>query len=315
MANPTRSVRPIHFEDFGWDEFERLVFAYHLRTEQWSTLEWYGQLGGDLGRDIFGVREADRARSASVCIQCVDRRRLPFAKAAACIDAACAAPTGKPDEFRFVCGGAVSSKMRDRVRQYAFGKQFQRCDVWSAPEFEERLRRDAESLLKRFVDGVPFPDGPAELQAALEAIPPADDREILSLFARVLDRPAIWTPFHAEANLGDFDTAVADTIQALNTNVWQTREGKTIARIPSRHDLRDPGAKAEMDALTRMLSGLRSAYARLVREGEIRRCGCERADCPVAFPSRRAAEEMDRRRGEIRAGFARLYPGPDHGTS
>ncbi len=34
---------------------ECLVFAYLARTEKWKSLEWYGQAGSDLGRDIWGV--------------------------------------------------------------------------------------------------------------------------------------------------------------------------------------------------------------------------------------------------------------------
>ena len=32
------------------------------------------------------------------------------------------------------------------------------CDIWSGAEFEEFLRRDAELLLKRFIEGEVFPD-------------------------------------------------------------------------------------------------------------------------------------------------------------
>jgi hypothetical protein len=76
MPNPATYVQPIHFEDFDSVQFERLVFAFHSRAEKWKTLEWYGQAGGDLGRDIWGVREDGE----SVCIQCVNRSSLTFAK-------------------------------------------------------------------------------------------------------------------------------------------------------------------------------------------------------------------------------------------
>jgi hypothetical protein len=57
MSNPAAYVLPIHFEDFDGSQFERLVFAYHARTEKWKSLEWYGQAGSDLGRDIWGVHD------------------------------------------------------------------------------------------------------------------------------------------------------------------------------------------------------------------------------------------------------------------
>ena len=42
MQKPASTVHPVHFEDFDGFQFERLVFAYHCRTEEWQPLEWYG---------------------------------------------------------------------------------------------------------------------------------------------------------------------------------------------------------------------------------------------------------------------------------
>jgi hypothetical protein len=52
MKDLSKIVQIIHFEDFSSAQFERLVFAFLLRTEKWTKLEWYGQVGADLGRDI-----------------------------------------------------------------------------------------------------------------------------------------------------------------------------------------------------------------------------------------------------------------------
>ena len=46
----TITVSPIHFEDYSGIQFERIVFAYHVRTG-WLDLIWHGQSGGDKGRD------------------------------------------------------------------------------------------------------------------------------------------------------------------------------------------------------------------------------------------------------------------------
>ena len=81
MPKPASFVQPIHFEDFDGSHFERLVFAYHWRSEKWRSLEWYGQTGSDFGRDIWGVRKNEATDGESVCIQCVNRTRLTFAKA------------------------------------------------------------------------------------------------------------------------------------------------------------------------------------------------------------------------------------------
>ena len=76
MGKSSKLVMPIHFEDYGGEQFERLVFAYHARTDRWRSLEWYGQTGSDLGRDIWGVRENDTPQGKTVCIQCANRRRV-----------------------------------------------------------------------------------------------------------------------------------------------------------------------------------------------------------------------------------------------
>lgn len=41
----TVTVSPIHFEDYSGLQFERLIFAYHVRVG-WRNLIWHGQSGG-----------------------------------------------------------------------------------------------------------------------------------------------------------------------------------------------------------------------------------------------------------------------------
>ena len=77
---PNSTVRRVHFEDFGGAEFERLVFAYHVRVG-WSELAWYGQTGTDQGRDIIGMQPFDAAPPRLTVIQCVNRNVLTQAKA------------------------------------------------------------------------------------------------------------------------------------------------------------------------------------------------------------------------------------------
>ena len=59
MNASTNLVYPIHFEDFSGAQFERLIFAYHVRIAGWCMLEWYGQAGRYCGRDIWGIEEND----------------------------------------------------------------------------------------------------------------------------------------------------------------------------------------------------------------------------------------------------------------
>ena len=306
MQTPASTVHPIHFEDHNSRDFERLVFAYLLRTDSWQSLEWYGQVGSDLGRDIWGVRDKDAARKPTVCIQCANRRRVPFTKVSHDIDAAASGSNGVPDEFLLVTGGIVSAELRDKIKKHAASK-VGICDVWSGPEFEERLRAEAESLLKRFVEGVPFPDTPAEVAALVSSLSPASDDEILALMAGVFDRPAFCTPFQSESSIPAFKKAITDTIEALNTGVHRLRDGTEIRRIPSRHQLRSPATREVLARIERMLAELRARYDEFIRSGDVRPCGCTDTDCSVFMVSSRAAREMDVLREQILETFRHAY--------
>ena len=188
---PTSSVHSVHFEDFDGTQFERLVFAYLLRTERWRTLEWYGQSGGDRGRDIWGVKDVDGYPDGfTVCVQCANRKRLTFEKVRSDLDRVSHGLQGLPAQVVVISGSSISAQLRDRIKRYAQTRHIWRCEAWSGAEFEERLRSNAESLLRRFTMGEAFPDEPEELRAFVVGTEPVDDHEILGLMAGLLDRPA-----------------------------------------------------------------------------------------------------------------------------
>ena len=76
----TVTVSPIHFEDYSGVQFERLVFAYHVRAG-WRDLVWHGQSGGDQGRDVSGIELFDGQPARKTIIQCANRDTLTLAKA------------------------------------------------------------------------------------------------------------------------------------------------------------------------------------------------------------------------------------------
>jgi hypothetical protein len=189
MTKPNSLVNPVHLEDFHGRQFERLVFAYLLRIDRWRTLEWYGQQGSDSGRDIWGLRDDDSPSGQSVCIQCANHRRLSLAKIKQDIARAIAAPHGVPSRFIVVAGRPLSAQLRDQSKRAAKEAGIMEYEAWSSEEFEERLRAHAESFLKRFIDGAPFPDSPQDLRIFVSALSPTDDNEILSLIAREFPGP------------------------------------------------------------------------------------------------------------------------------
>lgn len=306
---PNRIVQPIHFEDFDGRQFERLVFAYLLRTDNWLSLEWYGQSGGDSGRDIWGIRERDAyPRGQAVCIQCANHRSLAYSKGEEDLTKILSGPNGKPDVFMVVAGGSVSATCRDNTKELCKRKQIHECEIWSGPEFEERLRGKAESLLKRFCDGEEFPDTFEDLRSFTETTRPLSDEEILGLMAGLFDRPAFYTPFHQESSIPAFKKAITDTIEALNTGVHRLRDGTVIRRIPSKNAIQSNDIKKVLSRIGRMLGELRAKHDEYTRFGDIRPCGCNNPDCSTFIISPRATREMDRCREKILKTFQSLYP-------
>jgi hypothetical protein len=303
MPPLSKHVQAVHFEDFDGLQFERLVFAYHARAEQWLSLEWYGQTGTDLGRDIWGVRDFGDGTDETVCVQCVNRGRLTFAKAESDLAKVLKAGNGFPQRFRIVTRSAVSAAMRGKAKAHALASGIRHCDIWSGAEFEEFLRRDAESLLRRFIEGEAFPDAAADLRTLALADGALSDDEALALMAKLFDRPAFYTPIHAESNLVDFKQAITDTIQALGTGIWKARDGHLVARIPSRQQLKDEGLRRKVQAVEKSLAKLRARFDELVRDGVVRHCGCQQPTCPVYFMPSSAAHELE----QLRRDALRLF--------
>lgn len=305
---PNRTVRPVHFEDFSGADFERLVFAYHLRSG-WTDVAWYVQTGSDQGRDIIGTEPHDDSSGRRTVIQCVNRGRLTQAKAEQDMTAAVAAPTGAPDAFKFICRCAVSAERRDQVAATARKLGVRSVTIWSGTEFEEQLRLRAEFLLRRLVEGVPFPDTEAELRAFVDDLPDLDDDAALKLIAPIFDRPAFYTRFQEESSLPAFLQAIEDTIGALNTGVWRTRDGTEIRRVPSLHHIRDASRRTQLGAISRGLDDLRRRFKKGLTNGSVRHCACGQEDCPVFMIDPAAARQLDDARTRILDDVRNAIPG------
>ncbi len=301
--SPEVVVLPIHFEDRSGSEFERLCFAYLARSFTWRTIDWYGQLGGDGGRDIWAVRDD----GTTECFQCANHARLRLRKVTDDLRKLAAGSLGLPDRFTVIAGGRVSAALRTKIIDLARQEGIHQAEVWSGPEFEERLRRDQPTLIRRFVEGVPLPESAEALRSLTQDLE-VDDDEILALMAECFDRPAFTTPFMQESSIPDFKKAITDTIEALNTGVRRLRDGTEIGRIPRRSELKDPAKRAALARVVDSLVALRAEFDSLIRSGDLRPCGCKVAECPVFFVSHHAARAMDRLRSQALAEFATVAP-------
>lgn len=180
-----RLVFRIHFEDRSGAEFERLCFAYLKNVREWHSIEWYGQVGADRGRDIWAVLKADDGREHSYCYQCANYRSLRFKKAQADIDKITGRDQSSPPEhFILIAGGQVSARLKARIISYAESKGISSVQVWSGPELEERIRKDTPHLFRRFCEGEQFPE--TDLRSV------ASDDDSLCKILRVHDDLISW---------------------------------------------------------------------------------------------------------------------------
>jgi hypothetical protein len=283
-------THPVHFEDFSGHQFERLCFAHLLRRFPKARLDWYGQLGSDRGRDIVHTEPDGSVR----IYQCANVRRLPLKKAHDDLAKIAHGPIAFRAHFCLISGGPISGRQKDKIIHAAIRVGFGSAEVISGPEFEEHLRIHTPELLRRFIEGVAFPELPAELTAVSQAAADLTDRQITDALTLAFDRPAFRTHFHQESSLPRFKEALAETIRTLNTGL--TPEG---VQLPSRHHVRDSATRATLDRLVGLLVGLRSAFDECLRRGTVKPCGCNVPDCPIFMVTPEAAADLDHRRSEI----------------
>lgn len=73
------------------------------------------------------------------------------------------------------------------------------------------------------------------------------DRELVLFYAQCLDRPAFLTHFHLELSFADLDRALEDTLLALNTGFWRTRDGTLIERARGKVHVANPAWRDQLD--------------------------------------------------------------------
>lgn len=297
-----KTTLPIHFEDRSGQEFERLTFAYFARQKKWDKIDWLGQVGKDGGRDIWG-----EYNNESYCYQCANYQNLTENKAKDDIDKLITHKT-IPDNLIIVCGGRVSNGIRRKATNYANSKNIKKVSVISGVEFEELLRKNSPELIKRFVEGETFPETPSDLIKLATSLVLKNDKDIIELIAECFDRPAFTTYFRQESSIPNFEKAINDTIEVLNTGVHRLRDGTIIRTIPSRHRITDQDLKNQLAIITKLVVKLRDNFIELRRKNEIKPCGCNQPDCPVWFLSDHACKVMDNLRRQILDKFRKIKP-------
>jgi len=148
----TATVHRLQFHLLGGDGFEHMVFAFLQQTGNWTSIEWLGETGQDNGKDIWAEKD-----NATHCFQCANYQMLTANKVIADMDKLVRHQT-IPDHLTIVCGGKVTDGLRQKARSYGLSKGFSSVTIWSGPELEEKLRKQALEILQRFFEGRAFPE-------------------------------------------------------------------------------------------------------------------------------------------------------------
>lgn len=87
-----------------------------------------------------------------------------------------------------------------------------------------------------------------------------EDRELILFYAQCLDRPAFRTRFHQEMSFSAFDKAMEDTLIALNTGYWRTRDGALIERAKGKVQIVNPIWREKLNHITETIESIRQRF-------------------------------------------------------
>jgi hypothetical protein len=87
------------------------------------------------------------------------------------------------------------------------------------------------------------------------------DKRLITFFAQCLDRPAFRTYFHEEMSFTAFDDAMQDTLLALNTGYWKTRDGTVLERSLGKSCVVNPRWREELDKIGAIIEEIRRRFA------------------------------------------------------
>ena len=87
-----------------------------------------------------------------------------------------------------------------------------------------------------------------------------EDKRLILFYAQCLDRPAFRTAFHQETSFSAFDQAMEDTLLALNTGYWRTRDGTLIERSKGNVHLVSPAWHSKVEQIVEAIEEIRRRF-------------------------------------------------------
>jgi len=155
ISKTTRTLNPLHFEDFEPHRFEDMVrqLAYDFRP--WKSIEATGRLGADEGMDVRAVEgpgeieRADEDENDDIVqeptpvrlwiIQCKREKAIGPAKVRQILKDSLPAGSAVPYGFILAAACDFSKKARDVFHQELRGRSVQEGHLWGKAELEDML--------------------------------------------------------------------------------------------------------------------------------------------------------------------------------
>ncbi|MBI2852423.1 MAG: restriction endonuclease [Chloroflexi bacterium] len=159
MAQATRTVNPLHFEDLEPHRFEDLVRQLIYDYRPWKTLEATGRAGGDEGVDIRAVERMSLPSSDEIAphdealavteeiepggrlwiIQCKRELQIGPSKIRGIVADNLSGLADKPYGYVLVAACNFSKKARDAFREEVLKYGVEEFDLWGKEEVEDQL--------------------------------------------------------------------------------------------------------------------------------------------------------------------------------
>jgi hypothetical protein len=160
MAQPTRTLNPLHFEDLEPHRFEDLVRQLIYDFRQWRSLEATGRMGSDEGMDIRAterIQSADASYEDEVVdteaipvraieaqdrlwiIQCKRERQINPARIRRIVSDNLSGLTEKPHGYMLIAACDFSKAARDAFRKEVIKEGVEEFYIWGKAEVLDQL--------------------------------------------------------------------------------------------------------------------------------------------------------------------------------
>lgn len=149
----TRHILP--FSNLSDKDFERLCYWVVEKSSNFDIVEHYG-MTGDKKRDIIGYKHNKAGRPEQWYFQCKNYKKIYFAILRDELDAiknySDKDKDFKPDAIVFVTGCSVSSRCKDRVKEYAETLSLGSVYFWTNIELDEKAKA-IKGVVEEFFGG------------------------------------------------------------------------------------------------------------------------------------------------------------------